>query len=70
MAQFYIGLKSWYRKVYEMGAKSDVPKTYADYLRIVGAPLGLYSDCAKENYSDDMKALHRLYGTNHHFSEP
>ena len=70
MAQIYVGISSWYKKVYPMRSKDEVPKMYVDFLGNVGAPLGLYSDGAKENYSEDMKTLHRLYGTTAHFSEP
>lgn len=47
-----------------------MPKTYADFCRKVGAPLALQSDCAKVHDCETLRSLHRLYGTNHRFSEP
>ena len=70
VGQLYGGLVSRFMKFYPMRSKADVAKTYADFLRKIGAPLALHTDCAKENDCEDMRNLHRLYGTNHFFSEP
>jgi len=35
------GLKSLFARLYTMPTKADIPKSYADLLRKVGAPLGV-----------------------------
>ena len=70
MVQLFGGVTSRLLKAYPMRSKADVPKAYADFVRSVGAPLALHTDCAPENYSQDMKDLHRLFCTNGIFSEP
>ena len=70
MLQLYGGISSHFLAGFPMSSETDLPRTYQDFIRTHGAPLGLMSDNAKSETSTRMKDLHRYYLIKDRQSEP
>ena len=70
MLQLFLGLKSGYTGGYPMKSEREVPDTFEDHIRKVGAPIGLMSDNAKSEMHGRTKDILRLYEIDDRQSEP
>ena len=70
MLQLYVGRESNFTKGYPMTSESQVPGTFEDFIRDVGAPKKLVSDNAKSETGKRMIDLLRLYCVKDGQSEP
>jgi hypothetical protein len=70
MLQLYVGRESNFTKGYPMTSESQVPGTFEDFIRDVGAPQKLVSDNAKSETGKRMTDLLRLYCVKDGQSEP
>ena len=70
MMQLYLGISSGAPFGYPMKSEKQVPDTFEDYVRKVGAPVGLMSDNAKSELHGRTKDLLRMYSIDDQQSEP
>jgi len=61
MLQLFGGMESKFLAGYPLRSESDIPAVYQDFLREVGAPVGLKSDNAKAEIYGKVLDLNRLY---------
>ena len=61
MLQLFGGVDSKFLAGYPLRSETDIPVVYQDFLRDVGAPLGLKSDNAKAEIYGKVLDLNRLY---------
>ena len=70
MVQLYSGIESLFTAIYPMYQKSKFPQTLQDFIRQHGAPNGLTSDNAKEEFSKAAKTILSTYTIKDRKSEP
>ena len=54
-SQVYAGRKSYYKKVFGMQREANMPDSFGDFIRKVGAPYGFFTDNAKSELSAAVK---------------
>lgn len=70
MLQLFAGKTSSYLRGYPMQQEGQMPGTLEDFIRDVGAPIGLFSDNAKAQTGKAVEQILRLYNIKDAQSEP
>jgi len=70
MVQLYTGVKTQYTKAYPMVSETQMPGTFEDFIRQVGAPNSLFSDNSKVQIGAKVKDLLRMYRISNYQCEP
>jgi hypothetical protein len=71
MMEIFVSLKHQVTEGFPIKSKAQVPDSLVDFIRKRGAPEWIFSDNAKENYSNAMMDILRMYCIGrHHKSEP
>ena len=70
MVQLYTGVKTQFTKAYPMSSEKQMPGTFEDFIRQVGAPNSLFSDNAKVQIGAKVHDLLRMYRISNFQCEP
>ena len=70
MVQLYTGVKTQFTKAYPMHRESEMPGTFEDFIRQVGAPNSLFSDNSKVQIGKKCTEILRMYGIMNFQCEP
>ena len=70
MVQLYTGVKTQFTKAYPMGSETEMPGTFEDFIREVGAPTSLFSDNAKVQIGSAVRNILRMYAISNFQCEP
>jgi len=70
MVQLYTGVKTQFTKAYPMTRESEMPGTFEDFIRQVGAPNALFSDNSKVQIGKKCNEILRMYGISNFQCEP
>lgn len=70
MVQLYTGVKIQYTKAYPMGSETEMPGTFEDFIRKVGAPTALFSNNAKSQIGTAVRNILRMYAISNFQCEP